>query len=129
MDKEIRIILVDDEPDFIEVMTLWFKSRGYSVASVFNGREALKVIKQDAPDVVFLDIILPDIDGPAVLKKIRDFNKTLPVILMSAYVRDTRIEKKINFYGTSGIFYKGEDFSKALALLKSALEANNKSPH
>ena len=121
--------MVDDEPDFIEVMTLWFESRRYFVTSVLNGQEALKVIKQDAPDAVFLDIILPDIDGPAVLKKIRKFNKTLPVIMMSAYVKDTRIEKKINFYGTCGIFYKGEDFSKALILLESALEANKKSPH
>ena len=126
MNKEIRILLVDDESDFTESMSFWFKSKGYSVTSVSNGKDALKTIKENPPDIVFLDIIMPNIDGLAVLKMIREFNKTLPVIMMSAYLQGSEGEREEDLRGSSGVFYKDEGFSKALALLESALSTDEK---
>jgi two-component system alkaline phosphatase synthesis response regulator PhoP len=122
MDKVIKVVLVDDETSFVEPMSLLFQEKGYSVSVVSNGKDALKKIKEDKPDIVFIDLIMPDMDGYTVLKKIREINQTLPVIMMSGYIEDTRVEKKINLQGVFATYYKGNDFSEALSLLKSALK-------
>jgi len=122
MDKQIKILLVDDEPDFLESMSFWFNSKGFLVTTVSNGKDATNMVKAFSPDAVFLDILLPGIDGVAVLKQIREFNQSVPVILMSAYVRKSVDAKKDNFYGASQIFYKEDGFPKALELLESALK-------
>jgi CheY-like chemotaxis protein len=122
MDKVIKVVLVDDEISFVEPMSLLFQEKGYSVSVASNGEDALKKIKEDTPDIVFVDIIMPGMDGYTVLKKIREINQTLPVIMMSGYVEDTRVEKKISLGGAFATYYKGHDFSEALSLLKSALK-------
>ena len=122
MDKQIKILLVDDEPDFLEVMSHWFKSKGFLVTTVPNGKDVTNMVKAFSPDVVFLDILLPGIDGVAVLQQIREFNQSVSVILMSAYVRKSIEEEKDDFYGVSHIFYKEDGFPKALELLEAALK-------
>jgi len=122
MEKVIKVVLVDDETSFVEPMSLLFQDKGYSVSVVSNGEDALNKIKEDKPDIVFIDIIMPGMDGYMVLKKIREINQTLPVIMMSGYIEDTRAEKKISLQGAFATYYKGHDFSEALSLLKSALK-------
>jgi CheY-like chemotaxis protein len=126
--RNIKILLVDDEADFIQAMSYWFKSKGYSVLSAGNGQEALKLIKESPPDIVFLDINMPVMDGYQTLKCIREFNQDLPVIIISAYVDDQRARDTVR-YGVSGIFYKGKDFAEGLSLLESALRAHKRLKH
>jgi len=126
MDKKNRILLVDDETDFSDPVAYFFESNGYSVSKASNGEGAVKAVKEDRPDIVFLDIILPDLDGIAVLKRIREINQSLPVVMMSAYVKDDRIEKQINLYENTAIFYKSENLSRAMALVESALKKEGK---
>ncbi len=122
MGEPIKMLLVDDQLDFVQLMAFWFQEKGYSVTFTTSPEEALKIIKENTPDVAFLDLIMPNTDGVALLKKIREFNVSLPVIMMSSYIEDTRIEKKINVYKTSGVFYKGDDFLKAETLLEPILK-------
>ncbi|OGX16042.1 MAG: hypothetical protein A2166_05355 [Omnitrophica WOR_2 bacterium RBG_13_41_10] len=122
MDKVIKVVLVDDENSFVESMSLLFQEKGYSVSVFPKGEDALKKIQEDTPDIVFVDIIMPGMDGYTVLKKIREINQALPVIMMSGYVEDTRAEKTISLQGAFATYYKGHDFSEALSLLKSALK-------
>lgn len=121
MAKDIKILLVDDEADFANLMAFNFKSKGYSVILASNGTEAINKLKEEQPDIAFLDVILPDTDGMELLKKVREINKKIPVVIMSAYMEQGKFTQTIDFYGVSGIFYKGDDFSKALDLLKTAL--------
>jgi len=121
MKKSVRILLVDDDPDFAQAMAFWLESRGYSVTLVLNGEDAIRTIKENTPDIVFLDIVMPHMDGYTVLKLVREFNETLPVIMMSAYEKEEKVKRKVNFYGVSSFFDKGDNFSKAMALLESAL--------
>ena len=122
MDNGIKILLVDDEQDFANSMAFWLKARGYSTVVEDNCENALKIIKQDAPDLVFLDVVMPGVNGLAMLKKIREFNETIPIIMMSSFIKESRSEDGSNFYNVSGIFNKGHDLSKALALIKTTLD-------
>jgi two-component system NtrC family response regulator len=126
MDKEICILLVDDEPDFTKSMSIWLKSKGYSVKVASDGKNAIKMMKEGgALDIIFLDLNMPVMDGLEALKKIREFNKNIPVIIISAYVDDPRISKA-NAYGISGVFYKGKDFMEGLFLLETAIKTHKK---
>ncbi|MBN2120548.1 MAG: response regulator [Candidatus Omnitrophica bacterium] len=125
MPKDIKIILVDDEPDFTRPMTFWFESKGYKVIVASDAESAIKLTKEQSPDIVFLDLNIPGSDGIAILKKIREFNKDIPVIIISAYVDRLKV-KEVELYGVSGVFYKGDNFDKGLFLLESVLNKQKK---
>ena len=121
--QETRVLLVDDESDFTQPMSFWLKSKGYTVLVANNGEDAIKLIRDQSPDIVFMDLNMPVMDGATTLKKIREFNTTLPVIIISAYVEDKRVAQATPF-GVSGVFYKGGDFQDGLTLLESALRTH-----
>lgn len=123
MDKVIRALIVDDEADFRQLMTFWLESKGYVVISAANGQQAIAMVRNDNPDIIFLDLNMPVMDGIAALKQIREFNKTIPIIFISAYVDDKRVNEAMA-YGISGVFYKGKDFQEGLSLLEAALRTH-----
>jgi len=123
MSKKIRVLVADDEQDFRQLMTVWLKSKGYLVQAVPDGKSALDAVKADPPDIVFLDINMPGMDGNEALKKIRSFNKTIPVIIISACLEKFDIKMSAR-HKVSGVFYKGEDLDKGLALLQAALRSH-----
>lgn len=120
MKRKIRVLLVDDEEDFRQLMVFWLELKGYTAITASDGKAAVEMVKKEKPDIMLLDIRMPLMDGRDTLKKIRRFNKNLPVILISAYVNDPRT-KDILSYGISGVFYKAKDFNLVLPLLESAL--------
>ncbi len=124
-DAKIKVLVTDDEADFRQVMVFWLNSKGYDVIQVDSGQAALKAIKEITPDIVFLDLNMPGMDGVDVLKEIRAFNQDLPVIIISAYVESARL-KEAEPYGVSGIFYKGGDFKDGLNLLETTLRTHKK---
>jgi len=88
----MRILLVDDEPDVIKVIAMSFRMQqpAWEVISAHDGPEALELLEQERPDVVLLDIGLPDMNGLDVLKAIRLFSD-VPVIMLT--VRDDEFSK------------------------------------
>ena len=125
MNKEIKILVVDDEADFRQLMIVWLESKGYSVISASNGKDAIQLVRKENPNIIFLDLRMPVMDGNQTLKEIRRFNKNVPIIIISAYVEDLKINE-IKTSDISGIFYKNEDFEKGLALLECILRINKK---
>ncbi len=122
MDNKHRIFLIDDEQDFANSMAFWLQTRGYTVTVEDDCENALKMIKQDAPDLIFLDVVMPGVNGLAMLKRIREFNETIPIIMMSSFIKESKSEDGSNFYNVSGVFNKGHDLSKALTLIKAVLD-------
>lgn len=120
---KIRILVVDDEADFRDLITFWLQSKGYSVSAACDGESAIRTVQEDPPDIVFLDINMPVMDGAQTLKRIREINQELPVIIISAYVEDKRA-KEASSLGISGVFYKGKDFKEGLNLLESVLRTH-----
>lgn len=125
MEKKIKVLLVDDEADFTTAMAFWLQSKGYSILVANEGLRAVEMAKSDKPDIIFLDLNMPVMDGAETLKKIREFDTEVPVIIISAYLDDRRAEQ-VNQYSISGMFYKGSDFSEGLALLETILRRHKK---
>jgi len=122
-EKQTKVLLIDDETDFTQSMSFWLKSKGYTVFSANSGQGGIDTIKKENPDIVFMDLNMPVMDGAETLKRIREFNKDLPVVMISAYVDDKRIIQA-RTYGFSGVFYKGKDFEEGLVLLEAALRTH-----
>jgi two-component system KDP operon response regulator KdpE len=88
----MKILVVDDEPDIVEVVNLCFSLRWpeADVMATGTGEEALKLIEQDRPDFILLDINLPGIDGFQVCQEVRSFTD-VPIVMLSA--RDSEVDK------------------------------------
>jgi len=88
--KKYRILLVDDEQHVLTFLCAKLKVTGYEVTSTANSTEAIEQLKANDPDLVVLDIMMPEMDGFEVLTNLRQFS-AVPVIILSA--RDANIDK------------------------------------
>ncbi|MBZ5516367.1 MAG: response regulator [Acidobacteriia bacterium] len=81
-----RVILIEDEKDIVELVRYNFRKEGFDVASFASGREGLEELHRSPPDLVLLDIMLPDVDGFEICKRLRAEEKlrSLPVIFLTA---------------------------------------------
>jgi twitching motility two-component system response regulator PilG len=84
--KKNRILVVEDEESLLKLESILFASKGYAVTGVRDGKSALQSIAEDRPDLVVLDIMLPDLDGFEICRSIKDNPETsyLPVIMLTA---------------------------------------------
>ncbi len=125
MDNAVKILVVDDETDFRQVMTVWLQSKGYSVITAENGNEGIRMIKEAKPDLVFMDLRMPMKDGVDTINEVRRFDRATPIIIISSFIEDPKI-KEVKPAHISGIFYKNDDFEKGTHLLESALRMHKK---
>jgi len=124
-DSVNKILAVDDEKDFLFILEYWLKSKGYKVKTALDGFQALELVKTYNPDIILLDVNMPGIDGLETLKRIRQINKDVPVIIITAYIAEERVAETSN-YNISGLFYKDKDFEEGLKLLESVLRTHKK---
>jgi two-component system KDP operon response regulator KdpE len=89
-EQDKTILVVDDEPRIVEAVGMNLELEGYQVSSASNGYEALQKLTEDLPDLVILDVMMPEIDGFETLRKIREVS-TVPVIMLT--VRGEEIDK------------------------------------
>jgi len=96
--KMKRILLVEDDPFLVDIYSTKLKEEGFSVQIVTDGKDALKKLKKDAPDLLLLDIVLPNFNGWEILRKIGrdDELKTLKVVILSNLGEKEEIEKGLN---------------------------------
>jgi two-component system, OmpR family, KDP operon response regulator KdpE len=80
----LRVLVVDDEPAILRFLRAGLTSQGYVVSEAENGRAALDMVRRKVADLVVLDLGLPDIDGLAVVKQLREAGETLPIIILSS---------------------------------------------
>jgi two-component system KDP operon response regulator KdpE len=78
-----RILLVDDEPNILGTLAPLLRGRGYEVHTAMNGRAALETIDREKPDLIVLDLGLPDLDGVEVCRQIRE-SLNVPIVVLSA---------------------------------------------
>jgi DNA-binding response OmpR family regulator len=82
---EKKILVVDDDPDICELVNIALSTKGYCVNIAMTGSEGIKVVRAHVPDLILLDMTLPDMDGIEVAKKIKSLEpcKKVPIIMMS----------------------------------------------
>jgi DNA-binding response OmpR family regulator len=84
-----RILVVDDEKKLTELLVQRLKANGYDAVGVYNGLEALTEIKKNRPDLIILDLGMPDMDGYTMVKELHreERNQSIPILVMTARKR------------------------------------------
>lgn len=93
MGKPFRLLIADDDPDVRDLLALNFEAEGFQVLCANDGVEAEGMVRNTAPDVVVLDVMMPDWDGLDVLRSLRANPETraVPVILLTARASDADV--------------------------------------
>lgn len=112
-----RILISDDEVDIVEMLTGFFRSKGYEVFSAYNGVETLKLAELQ-PDIILLDINMPKLDGMEVCKKIRDY-VSCPILFLTARIEEN---DKVQGFSVGGDDYIVKPFS--LVELEARVQAH-----
>jgi len=84
------VLIVDDDPDILELVSLTLERDGYEVAQAQNGEEALRIASERKLHLAVLDLMMPGIDGYEVTRRLRvnDPDGTLPILILSAFAED-----------------------------------------
>jgi two-component system KDP operon response regulator KdpE len=78
-----RVLVVDDEPNILNTLAPLLRTRGYDVLTAMSGRAAIEVIEREKPDLIVLDLGLPDVDGVEVCRTVRE-TMPVPIVILSA---------------------------------------------
>ncbi|MBI4413647.1 MAG: response regulator [candidate division NC10 bacterium] len=79
-----KVLVVDDEPEAVELLVEFLSSKGYEVLTATSGEEALRRVKEDRPHLVLLDIRMPKMSGLEVLRRIREIDAEMGIIMVTA---------------------------------------------
>lgn len=101
----IKILTVDDEIDICEHIKDVFSRLGYEVLIAQNGKDALSIVKQEKPGIVFLDILMTGLTGLEVLRQIKEFDSSIKVIMLSV-ADDPDTQNKARLLGADGFLKK-----------------------
>lgn len=123
--KKKKILVVDDEVDFLEILKKRLTVNNYDVVTASSGEDALNKFKKENPNAILLDIMLPGMDGLGVLKKIREENKTLPIFILTAFSNEERV-KSANKFNATGYIVKGGDLQGEIDNITKTLEIADK---
>lgn len=104
--NNVRVLIVDDEEQFLMPILYWLKKQGYQVTSAESGERMLELLKNNEFDIVFLDINMKPMDGFECLEKAKKIKKDLPVVMLTAQVNELR-QLKAEQLGADGFYYKG----------------------
>lgn len=128
------VLIVDDNPDSIMVLRTILESKGFTVLSAGSGHEALVILGEQIPDAVLLDVMMPDLSGIDVLKRMRGTAATarVPVILVTAKGQDEDLldgyQHGADYYITKPCTAKQLVYGLSMVLGKPAVDAPGEEP-
>ena len=126
MDKRTRVLLVDDDLDATMIFGEYLSEKGYEiVGTASNGFEAGRLFERFKPDVVLLDIMMPDFDGFYGIDRIREIQEDAKIVVATADVR-AQTTKRLEKLKPAAILYKPyemQDLEEALNLVSSRITA------
>ncbi|MGH8898476.1 MAG: response regulator transcription factor [Egibacteraceae bacterium] len=99
---EARLLVVEDDPNILELLSASLRFAGFEVRAAATGLEAVAVAREFLPDLVVLDVMLPDVDGFAIVRRLRAEGRELPVVFLTA--RDATEDK------IAGLTLGGDDY-------------------
>jgi DNA-binding response OmpR family regulator len=123
-----RVLVVDDDPQVLKLLRLNFEMEGYDVLSASNGAEALELVRADSPDAVVCDVMMPEIDGLEVVRRLRAHPDTaaLPLVVVSAKAQRDDVKEGLRL-GADAYVTKPFDPSELIEVVGDLLSKRGKS--
>ena len=122
-----KLLIVDDDKDFITAVAARLESRGFIVTKAFNGKEGLEKVYAEKPDAIILDVMMPEMNGFEVCKKLKtdEKYKDIPVVMLTARSspEDVKFAKEM---GSDAYFVKPFELDMLLYELNALLRAKKK---
>ena len=118
-----RVVCIEDEPEMIDLVRLILSRKGFQVVGAMGGREGLEVIAREKPDLVLLDLMMPDMDGWEVYQKMKanEAMKNIPVIVVTGR-SDPEEEATVRELGITAFLRKPPNGQQILSALSVALD-------
>jgi CheY-like chemotaxis protein len=122
-----RILIVDDSEDFAVSLKLHFETHGHEARCAVNGRDALMLVLSQTPDVLLLDLAMPDMDGPSLLEVIRSYLRiqSLPVVVLTGLSESPMVDRVRSLH-VNTILLKGKVTSDEI--LQAVEQASGRLP-
>jgi len=114
-----NVLVVDDDNDTVDVLCEYLRLKGMNVVgSAQNGQEALKLYKELKPDIVLLDVWMPDFDGYFGLQKIREFDPDAKIVMVTASAFSDSKKNKLKSMGASDVICKPYETSDVIKTIE-----------
>ena len=109
MAKQARILIVDDDPVFVDATKAVLESANYQISAAYNGDEGLQKVRDENPDLIILDVIMPTKDGFTVCELLKGDAKLskIPVLMLTAFAE---MGKQTNIPVSAGLSLEAEDY-------------------
>lgn len=122
MENKKTILVVDDDADIRAVLRMRFSSAGYNTLEADNGGEAINIAKGKKPDLIILDIMMPEMDGMSTSQYLKEnpITKNIPIIFLTG-LQDKKLEQIHHRAGENIIFAKPYDAKELLTAVKSVI--------
>jgi DNA-binding NtrC family response regulator len=117
-----RVLLVDDRAEFLKVLIERMQSRGYEAVGAGGGPEALEAVDRQSFDAVVLDMVMPGMDGIETLKRLRQVNPLMPVIVLTGYGTSEEVVEALAL-GARDYLVKPADLDMLLERIDEAMAA------
>jgi DNA-binding response OmpR family regulator len=114
----MKILVVDDDLHIQRLYKEEFEEEGYDVVIASNGKEAIELFDREVPDIVTLDILLPDVDGIRLLRQMKEKRPKVPIIMSTAY--DYRDDFAV--WASEAYIVKSSDLDDLKSTIKKLLE-------
>lgn len=119
-----RILVVDDEPELVEMLKFRLETSGYVVVTAFNGKEGLEKAKKEKPDLIILDIIMPEMDGTAMAQALKEDAETrdIPIIFLTCLVEKGEVKQGSRMIGSNLFIAKPFEAEELLSMVEKSIK-------
>lgn len=118
-----KILVVEDEPDLILMLKERLKSEGYKVEAAFNGLEGIEKAKKIKPDLILVDVMMPELDGYSMTQRLKEDDLTTGIPIIVITIKET-MKELFQKLGVNNFFTKPFDTEQLLEAIKNILADN-----
>ena len=118
-----RILVVDDEPELLRALCVRLTAEGFACETANNGREALERLERELPDLIILDLLMPEVSGYEVCRQLQEDQRTaqIPVIVLTA-VPERAVRQTTEWIGASSVLHKPFDTTILVSTVRHLLK-------
>ncbi|MEK7502325.1 MAG: response regulator transcription factor [Patescibacteria group bacterium] len=126
----MKILIVDDDESLSAIITTALEKEGFATFSAKTGRDALQKARSDAPDLILLDQVLPDISGNQVLKELKldDKTKNIPVMMITNFSQEELVKQAINEGAIDYVFKYKVEIADIVNKIRNVLRKDESAP-